>query len=75
MSDKNKKLLKEYGWSATITFVTAFAVAIAPMAGDVELTRAAIFALLASGLRAGFSALINLIATAGRSISSTSVTS
>lgn len=65
-----QNLTKEYLWSGFITFVTAFAVAVAPIAGGVDLSKAAILAMIAVGARAGFAAIINLVATGFKTISS-----
>ena len=66
----NQTVLKEYGWSSIVTFVAAFAVAIAPTVGSLPLDKAAIFALLAAGIRAGTRAVLNLLTTKFNTLSS-----
>lgn len=61
-------VLKEYAWSALITFATAFFTVVA--ATPVPADQAAVFAIISVGFRAGFAALINLFATKFTTISS-----
>lgn len=63
-------LIKEYLWSALITFIWGFGVAVLPMLSGLPMEQSAIFALLAVGSRAGIAAIVNLVATQGRTISS-----
>lgn len=63
-------VVKEYLWSAMITFTTAFLAAILPNLGGLAMEQGAIFALVAVGARAGLAALINLVATGFKTISS-----
>lgn len=64
-------LVKEYSWSALITFVAAFGVAIYPTVQmGIPVDQAALFAVIAVGVRAGIAAVINLIATKGTTVSS-----
>ncbi len=70
MSTKTKDLVKEYAWSAFITFVTAFLTAVLPTLGGVPFEQGAIFAMFAVGARAGGAAIINLLATRFTTISS-----
>lgn len=66
--------VKEYLWSALITFVAAFGVAVFPVAQmGIPVDQAALFALFAVGIRAGVAAVINLLATKGVTVSSKSV--
>lgn len=63
--------IKEYLWSALITFVAAFGAAVFPVASmGAPIDQAALFALIAVGVRAGFAALINLLATNFKTVSS-----
>lgn len=66
----NKAIVKEYAWSGFITFITAFLIAVAPQVGSASIDQAAVFGILLAGLRAGVSAIINLIATKLQTISS-----
>lgn len=66
----NKSVGKEYLWSAFITFVTAFLGAVLPGLGGLPMEQGAIFALIAVGIRAGGAAVINLVATGFRTVSS-----
>jgi hypothetical protein len=59
MSDK----IKEYGWSSITTFVAAFAFAIAPLVGGAPLDKAALFAIVMVGVRAGTKAVFQYIAS------------
>lgn len=59
----NSLILREYIWSSFITFIAAFGTAILPMLGGATWNKAAIFALLAVGIRAGVKAVLNLLTT------------
>lgn len=63
-------ILREYIWSAFITFVAAFGTAILPALGGLQLEQGAVFALIAVGIRAGTAAVINLLATKFTTVSS-----
>jgi hypothetical protein len=56
MSEK----IKEYLWSSTTTFVAAFLFAVAPLIGGAPLDKAALFAILMAGVRAGVKAVLQL---------------
>lgn len=63
-------IIKEYLWSALITFIWGFGVAVLPMLVGLPPEQSAIFGLIAVGSRAGVAAVVNLIATKGSTISS-----
>lgn len=63
-------LLNEYVWSGVITFIAAFGATALPFAMNVPVDQAALWAALAVCVRAGTSAVINLLATKGTTISS-----
>lgn len=69
----NNLIANEYVWSALITFITAFGAAIVPFIGAQPATMSALFAILAVGLRAGVTAIINLASTKGQTISSKAI--
>lgn len=52
---------KEMLWSGSITFVTAFLIAILPMLGGLEPTQAAFLGLITAGIRAGVKAVAGLL--------------
>lgn len=66
----NNSTVNEYIWSALITFIAAFGTAILPSLGGLPMEQGAILALAAVGIRAGSTAVINLLATKGSTVSS-----
>lgn len=70
MQEKINSLIREYAWSAFITFISAFLLAVLPALGSLPPEQGAIFALVMTGFRAGSAALINFFATKGKTISS-----
>lgn len=57
MSDK----FKEFAWSSITTFIVSFAFAIAPLIGNSPLNKAAVFAIVMVGVRAGLKAVFHLL--------------
>lgn len=57
MSDK----LKEYLWSSFTTFIAAFALAVIPLLGNAPMETGFWLALLMTGIRAGFKALMQYL--------------
>jgi hypothetical protein len=56
-------IFKEYFWSSITTFLAAFFLAVAPLVGGVPLDKAALFAVVMAGVRAGVKAVLQLLAT------------
>lgn len=71
----NNPVVNEYIWSSLITFVAAFGTTVVPLANmsGGNWTQAAVFALVAVGVRAGFKAVLNLLTTKFQTASSVPV--
>lgn len=70
----NNPVVNEYLWSSLVTFVASFGVAVSPLLtgpSPITFTQAAVFGIVAVGVRAGFRAVLNLLTTKFNTVSST----
>lgn len=61
-----KDKIIEYAWSSLTTFVAAFCIAIVPLLGGLPLDKAAIYAVIFAGVRAGVKAVFQTVGGSAR---------